>query len=486
MALYHSQRQSVRQNQALQARQIALSVMLQRSGEAFEQALTQEARDNPALEIEERTRCPRCGTRLNFGFCSLCDALERGGKDGTPGRWNIAVAQLAAWSDGDWLDERDDVIERAQARESLAAWALRQLRAALPREDFPIAAYLTGSLDDRGFLTSSCADVADALHVDVARVERALAVLQTMDPPGVGSRTVGERLLLQLAHLEEQGSAPPIARRMLERCLTDLAQHRFDDIARALGVSVAEAREGWAFIRERLSPYPGQAPDASAPGVNGLWSEPGMIVPLWPDVVFRRTETGYEAEVLERRRYRLAVQPLYAELRAGEGASGVSGRATAYATATSHIQTYVARTEEFLSLVQRRWETLGVISSALIALQYDFLERGTRYLRPLTRTEVALRLKISESTVSRAISGKYALLPTGRIVPFEVFFDASLAIKDRLIELVEGEDSARPLHDDELARLLDDQGVRLATRTVAKYREALGIAPPRLRAILRR
>lgn len=486
MALYHSQRQSARQNQALQARQIASSVMLQRTGEEFEQALTQEARDNPALEIEERTRCPRCGTRLNLGFCSICDALERGAEDGAQDRRTAGDAQTSAWSDGDWLDERDDVMDRAQARESLAAWALRQLRAALPQEDFSIAAYLTGSLDERGFLTISCADVAGALHVNVSRVERALAVLQTMDPPGVGSRTVVERLLLQLASFEEQGSAPPIVRRMIERCLPDLAQRRFGDIARALGVSVAEARAGWIFIRERLSPYPSQASDASAPGVNGLWSEPGVIVPLYPDVVFRRTATGYEAEVLEQRRYRLAVQPLYAELRAGEGASGVPGRATRNASASTHIRTYVARTEEFLSLVQRRWETLGVISSTLIALQYDFLERGTRYLRPLTRTEIALRLKISESTVSRATSGKYALLPTGRIVPFDVFFNASLAIKDRLIELVEGEDSARPLHDDELARLLDGQGVRLATRTVAKYREALGIAPPHLRAVSRR
>ncbi|HEX9037366.1 MAG TPA: hypothetical protein VF808_10290 [Ktedonobacterales bacterium] len=461
MALYQSQRERTQQNLALRARLVAASVMLQRSAEEFEVALSTEASENPALEIEERARCPRCGRDLRLGYCSGCDGLA---PDGSGHRGQAAGAPGSLWSGQ--AGERRDALAEAQAGEPLAFSVLRQLRAALAREDFAIAAYLAGSLDERGLLATSAGEVAAALAVEEARVERAIAVLQTLDPPGVGARSVAECLLRQLDGFEEQGSAPPVARPMIERCLPDLAARRFTTIARALGVSVAEAQAGWAFIRANLSPYPSGAFDADA------------VIPLWPDVVFRRTEAGFETEVIERRRFRLGVQPLYAELSAG------SAGARAPDVAPGHVQAYVARTRDFVALVQRRWRTLGQIAAALATYQRDFLEQGPGGLRPLTRSELARRLAISESTVSRATAGRYALLPSGQIVSFEVFFDASAPVKQRLLALVEAEDSARPLRDEELARLLDSQGMRLAPRTVAKYREALGIAPHRLRAAL--
>jgi RNA polymerase sigma-54 factor len=440
--------------------------MLQRSAEEFEAALALEARENPALEIEERGRCPHCGRGLRLGYCSSCDGLALDGF-GHNGRAASTASTWEAFESGQAGERRGAALEtQAGAGEPLAIHVWRQLRTALAREDYAIAAYLAGSLDERGLLATSAAEVAAALAVEDARVEHAIAVLQTLDPPGVGARSMVECLLRQLAIFEEQGSAPEFTRPMIEHWLPDLAARRFTTIARALGVSVAEAKAGWSFIRANLSPYPAGAFDADA------------VIPLWPDVVFRRTETGYEAEVIERRRYRLSVQPLYSEL------SVAFSGARAPGVGQSHVQAYVARTHEFLALVQRRWHTLVQITTALADYQGDFLEHGEVGLRPLTRSELARLLGISESTVSRATAGKFALLPSGQIVSFEVFFDASVAVKRRLLALVAAEDGARPLRDEELARMLASQGVRLAPRTVAKYREALGIAPYRLRAAI--
>lgn len=452
MALYHTQQARAQQNLALQARLIAQSAMLQRTGDEFEATLAAEARENPAIEIEERTRCPHCGRPLRLGFCADCDILER------------STADSWAWRSHGAATSEISALAGVPAHESLAASVLRQLRASLPAEDAAIAAYLTGSLDERGFLTATAADVAAALHVDEARVARAIDTLQTLDPPGVGARDITECLLRQLDACGEC-PAPNVTRALIENYLPDLAERRFERIARALRVSVATIQAGWAFIRQNLTPYPAGLADASAQPDRGAIS-------IWPDVVFRSAPPGFTAEIIERRRWRLALDPLYVALKARSEAAALESR---------HVQTYAARAEEFLSLVRRRWETLALVAAALADEQRDFLARGVSGLRPLTRLDLARRLGVSESTVSRATSGKYALLPTGRIVAFDVFFDASLPAKQRLLALIEAEDHAHPLHDHDLARLLAAQGLHLAPRTVAKYREALGVAAPRLR-----
>jgi RNA polymerase sigma-54 factor len=146
-----------------------------------------------------------------------------------------------------------------------------------------------------------------------------------------------------------------------------------------------------------------------------------------------------------------------------------------------HVRQYAARARFFMECVTQRWDTLLTISQALIEQQQAFLEQGVRGLRPLTRGELASYVGLHESTVSRATANKYVLLPSGRTVPFDDFFDGSLAAKEALREVIATEDGAKPYSDEELARRLGEQGVPLARRTVAKYREALGILPSRFR-----
>jgi RNA polymerase sigma-54 factor len=139
------------------------------------------------------------------------------------------------------------------------------------------------------------------------------------------------------------------------------------------------------------------------------------------------------------------------------------------------------RAKFFVDCIQRRWKTLRRVSELVVNYQREFLEKGVRYLRPLTRAEVATRLSLDEGTVSRATANKYALLPNGRLMPLSDFFDGSLGIKDILREFIQLEDRKRRYSDEELARLLTAQGIPMARRTVTKYREEMGIGSSRER-----
>ena len=145
------------------------------------------------------------------------------------------------------------------------------------------------------------------------------------------------------------------------------------------------------------------------------------------------------------------------------------------------VHHYVKRAQLFIDNVQQRWQTLKKIADALIKVQYDFLDKGVRALRPLTRSELATYVGLHEATISRATNDKYVLLPNGRTISFDDFFDGSLRAKDILREIITNEDPHRPYSDEDLAAMLQGRGVVVARRTVAKYREAMRILPSRYR-----
>src|SRR5262249_17172293 len=148
-------------------------------------------------------------------------------------------------------------------------------------------------------------------------------------------------------------------------------------------------------------------------------------------------------------------------------------------TERRHIQHYVARVRLFMANINQRRQTLEKITRCIVELQRDFLDKGIRHLQPLTRARVAQELGMHESTVSRATAAKYVMLPTGEVIPFSNFFVANLSIKDVIKDMVEHETT--PLTDQEIALMLSDQGIPVARRTVAKYREQLNILPSTLR-----
>jgi RNA polymerase sigma-54 factor len=147
-----------------------------------------------------------------------------------------------------------------------------------------------------------------------------------------------------------------------------------------------------------------------------------------------------------------------------------------------HIREYVTRAKFFIDNINQRRQTMARITQVIVECQHDFLERGIQSLRPLTRAEVGERIAMHESTVSRATAGKYVLLPAGQVVPFSLFFTASLGTKDVIKNIIDAEDRGHPYSDQEIVeKLRNDHGIILARRTVAKYREELQILPARLR-----
>ena len=482
MYLEQVQSPSVQQSLNISAKLIASIKILQCSAEELEQSIAREMSENPALEVEELSACLRCGSPLQDGLCAACDRQsDTSSQD--------SMIETASWDD----DVRSPGVDLAVAEEldydpldfvgaegSLADYLLRQLGAILDDKDMPIAEYLVGSLNSHGYVTVSIEEAAETLRESFGNVAGVLAVLQSLDPPGIGARDLRECLLIQLRVFEERGECHPIARRMLDHYLHSLGEHHFLDIARELGVTSTQVKQAWRFIRANLNPYPAHAFEAGDVPDLGLSTRSDRSLTIRPDVVIRRTQNGFEAEVVESRRFQFAVNGLYSSLYHQSRSHNLS-RGGLNEHERQHIREYATRARFFMDCIRQRWETLSVISNALIEHQFDFLDRGVRYLRPLTRGELADYVELHESTVSRATANKYVLLPNGRTIPFDDFFDGSLAAKDLLRELIAGENPTKPYSDEDLAALLKMRGLPLARRTVAKYREALSILPSRFR-----
>ena len=467
MFLDQGQNLSPQQSVNISAKLIASIKILQLSAEELEQSIAQEALENPAFEMEELSQCQRCGTQMKEGVCPNCGSTTGSAKaEGAP-EWDDYNDPGVGGSD----EEEYDPLARVVASASLEETLLWQMQAIIEPDDLPIAEYLIGSLDTHGYLLISVEEVARTLRVEVQRVERVLSILQMQEPVGIGARNLRECLLIQLRWFREQGNPQPLAERLVSEYLTRLGEHRFMEIAREVHIPSSQVRQAWQFIKANLNPYPAHAYDPSDNGGSGR----AHTTLVRPDVVIRRTETGFEAEVMENKKYMFRVNSTYRNLVSALDPSQSSEEDR------QHIRHYTSRAQFFIDCIHQRWETLKKISDALVEYQWDFLENGVSSLRPLTRGELAAKVGLHESTISRATANKFVLLPEGRTIPFDDFFDASLRAKDALRELIEAEDCKHPLSDEELAALLAKKGLNVARRTVAKYRESMRILPSRLR-----
>jgi RNA polymerase sigma-54 factor len=274
---------------------------------------------------------------------------------------------------------------------------------------------------------------------------------------------------------------PAHVRSIIADHLRELGEHKFGDIAQALRITREDVQHGWDWVKQSLNPYPAHA---FAAGPDGT-SIGGRQVALRPDVIIFRNEKGdFEVEVIESRRFSLRVNPVYRQLVGQLQAARSAGAAAPSMTddERQHIRQYVTRAKFFIDNINQRRQTIGRITDVIVDCQKDFLEKGVQSLRPLTRAEVGERIGMHESTVSRATAGKFVLLPAGEVIPFSTFFTASLGVKDVIKNIIEAEDHSRPYSDQEIVeKLREDHGIRLARRTVAKYREELQILPARLR-----
>jgi RNA polymerase sigma-54 factor len=440
---------------------------LQLSAAELEMTIATELARNPALELVEELRCPNCGKRLTRQPCPTCAA---------PGEPERPVVYLSPREPRAHSPANSEIEPRdACAHETLDEYLLRQIGPQLTREERPTAAYILAQLDENGLLSESPPEIAAYLGIALSRVERVLSLIQRADPPGVGARTPEESLLIQLDCLSDSvpASMAALARAIIQRHFDLLGKRDHAQIARRLRVPRSAVEAAAHFIQRNLTPYPACAfwGDGKLPGADDgtAFRDPDISVSL-----FNQTPGGpLMVEVFTPFSGWLRVNPaLKAAL--AECSDEERGKWSAAVEQAALIT----------KCLQQRNHTMRRLMQIIAEEQREFILGGDRDLRPLTRARVAKALGVHESTVSRAVAGKCIALPSGRIVPLSKFFDRSLSARDRVREVVERE--TRPLTDDEIAAALAGEGIHIARRTVAKYRNMLGILPANVRARLSR
>lgn len=471
------------------ARLITASNILHLSSDELERAVEHEQTENPALEVVEQRVCLFCGTRIYGSVCAACGHSTQSTQPLTTLAEGVAPYGYSSEPQWDYHqqtfydidnygfaevdnDDEYDPLARISTGETLAESLLQQLEALVSPDDALIAEQLVGNLNERGYLEISTDEIANHLQVPVERVNYVLSQLQTLEPLGIGARNLRECLLIQLQVLSEQKEPHPLVYTLIDRYLDQLGRNQFHDIARELKQPEHEIRQASLYIRATLHPFPAHLYMPDSPYTR-LGSSTTYVR---PDVIIRKHENGFEVELIEERRYRFQI---------GADYLNSSGQSTQETTSSNEVQRYMHhqsdRAKFFVDCIHRRWRTLKRVAEVVVEYQHDFLEKGIRYLRPLTRAEVAVRLNLDEGTVSRATANKYALLPNGRLMPLSDFFDGSLGVKDILRELIQSEAPKRRLSDEDLARLMTARGIPMARRTVTKYREELGIGSSRER-----
>jgi RNA polymerase sigma-54 factor len=449
------------QKQRISPRLIAAAAILQMSSEELQAHVEQEASVNPALEIAIEQTCPTCGRALANATCWLCDSTN-GDRDPSPDVSDVLPLPSGQprW-DAD--DDPYDPLEHASAPVTLQDHVLMQAGCVVSPHDMPIAEYLIAELNDDGLIEVPPQETAEDLDVELARVLSVLSRLQRLEPPGVCACSVQESLLIQLQGLAAENGVPKLAEPILSAHWRDLANHAYRKISHALSATPEAVEEAVSFIRGNLHPYPGR-----------LYRDPyekqrrPRLGVLRPDVIIRRTFADYEVEVVRPFDYELRVSEAYRRLCAAN--SNGNGRSPQHVMAAEQYR----RASWLLQNLALRGQTLREIAEVIVVCQRPFLDTESgQKMQPLTRTEVAQRIGKHASTVSRAISGKFVLLPSENLLPFEKFFASAVAPKTVVSELLANEDPSSPLTDEQICRVLRVRGFQIARRTVAKYRLAL-------------
>ncbi|MBM3287765.1 MAG: RNA polymerase factor sigma-54, partial [Candidatus Eisenbacteria bacterium] len=324
-----------------------------------------------------------------------------------------------------------------------------------------LAEYVVGMLDDRGWILDSNAQIAEAVGATEGEVAAVIAKLQTCEPPGIGARDLRECLLLQLRARGLEGS---VAWRVLDEQWDNLTKRKHAEIARELKVPLERIQEATDQIAT-LRPHPGRLVTADD------------IRYIYPDLIVEKIGDAYEVYLNDRSIPRLRVSRAYEGVLLGMGSGDPKAR--------EYVQGKLNSARWLIQAIEKRRRTMIRVMEAIQDEQRDFFEHGVSHLKPMTLQDIGSRVGIHESTVARVTKGKYVQTPRG-VFPMKFFFSSRLhtqwgedasakAVKERIRELVDGEEKNSPLSDDRIAKILQGEGIQIARRTVAKYREQMKI-----------
>ena len=330
---------------------------------------------------------------------------------------------------------------------------------------------IIGNLDDDGYLVASVDEIASMGPWPIDEVERALRLIQSFDPIGVAARDLQECLTLQIQHLHLEGTPTET---IVSEHLRLLHNHQMPDLARKLGLTIEELK-GHVEIIQHLDPKPG----------SRFNPQPSQYV--IPDVYIVKVEDQYVAVLNEDGLPQLRISPTYRRL-LDKGASENSDETRAYVKDKFRSALWLIKS------VEQRQKTIHKVATSICTFQRDFLDLGIEHLRPLVLRDVANDIGMHESTVSRVVTNKYMHTPQG-VFEMKYFFHSgisssygdavsSVTIKNRIKKIIESEDPKKPLSDSKIVNILQREGLMLARRTIAKYREELKISTSNQRKVM--
>ncbi|MCX7674345.1 MAG: RNA polymerase factor sigma-54 [Bdellovibrionaceae bacterium] len=446
--------------------------MLQMSRLELETTLREEMENNPLLEEvieqegtgvhqievqEKEVKSPEVPDQEHDGAEFNWESyFDRDRFSATKGMTNFAV-------NSDEIINYENIISSRQSLHDYLSWQAKM--SGLSEEEEKIADLIIDYINDDGYLTVSLQELAETEKIPLETLEKLLKVIQELDPPGVGARDLKECLLLQAKAYEEDTSDLV---QLIENHLPHLEKKQWDQIAKAMGKEVAEVKE-LAAIVSAMDPKPGRA--YMSQDVQYVVHDV-YVYKLGDEIIITLNEDGLP---------RLKLANYYKDL-LNQSQESAKGSAT-----TDFLKEKLSSAVWLIRSLQQRQKTIYRVTEAIMRYQSEFLDKGPQALKPLILKNIANELGVHESTVSRVTSNKYVHTPQG-VFELKYFFNsgfgsaggegvASEAVKLRIKALIESEDPRFPLSDQELVDRLRAEGIDIARRTVAKYREALRILP---------
>lgn len=332
----------------------------------------------------------------------------------------------------------------------------------LNKEEKCVGEFLIGNIDENGYLTCTVEEAVAQYGTSLATVEKMLTTIQGFDPPGVAARDLRECLLIQC---EQKGLISDLMKEIISNHLKEVADGKMIKVAKKIGVSLIQMQEAVDCLR-LLEPKPGRR-----------FSQTDDTRYIIPDILVEKVGNEYVILVNDITTPRLSISSFYRQMLKGDS-SDKEGR--------KFLESRMNSAVWLIKSIEQRRLTMYKVARCLVDLQMEFFERGIKFLKPLTLKQVAEVLEIHESTVSRTVSNKYMQTPRG-VFELKFFFSSGVttsegssasaeAVKKIIKELIEKEDPKKPLSDQKIADLLKERGLEISRRTVAKYRDEMGIS----------
>ncbi len=430
------------------------------------QKVESELSNNPALEMVEERRCPMCKRLLPpSGNCPVCSQPTNPSKE--EAIIFVSPREDFYTSSSNYSNEESEDSYVSEGID-LPTYVLRQVATELNPDDRLIVANILTNLDEEGFLTTKPLEIARYFHRLPSEIEALIKRLQHCEPLGVCSANPREALKVQVEVLSETMTIPDLTLEIIEKGLDLVSHHQYPELAKLLDASIQKVQLAANFIIHNLNPFPARSywGDVRNPvEVNELtYHQPDILIyHLNEDI-----HNPLVVEIILPIRGTLRINPLFKQ-----AIKSITDEKA------EDWKNDLEKASLLIKCIQQRSNALRLLMEKIVTLQKQFILSDEKSLKSITRAEIAKALDMHESTISRAVAGKTVQLPNKRIIPLSMFFDRSLSYRSLVKEIIEVE--RYPLSDTEIQDKLLEKGIKIARRTVAKYRSMEGILPAHLR-----